>query len=264
MVNKINDVSRCIRSWLNDGKYEIDNNNRANLQEQVERSNYMGKMISFVIIWIVPFIAIFDSPVLAGDTNITHISRDTSGAEVLTEEYVQIDGFHGYLWGTPKASIEEAEITQDWINETDYSLLEDKLTIYKDQNVAGYKCTTSYSFDAEGGLIVGVYTITEEHSNKTQYYRDYLDLVKKYEKIYGPRDEGGSGEIWYDDLYKNNPEDWGMAIITGGAKFISSWNDIKGDLIVLVLAGDNYQVQFGAFYYSVQYLENQTENMDGI
>ena len=35
MVNKINDVSRCIRSWLNDGKYEIDNNNRANLQEQV-------------------------------------------------------------------------------------------------------------------------------------------------------------------------------------------------------------------------------------
>ena len=166
--------------------------------------------------------------------------------------------FRGYDWGTSKEEIMKNEITSDMVADVDY-LEEDDGLLINGQSVAGLDALVLYNF-TDNGLDSGVYSITEKHTNKTDYYRDYEDLVKKYTDKYGtPVIDQAQ---WKDDLYKDDPDDWGMAVAVGDVTFVSKWEKADGSTTGIMLKGDNYEINLAIIYQSPDY--EYKENTDGI
>ena len=166
--------------------------------------------------------------------------------------------FRGYDWGTSKEEIMKNEITSDMVADVDY-LEEDDGLLINGQSVAGLDALVLYNF-TDNGLDSGVYSITEKHTNKTDYYRDYEDLVKKYTDKYGtPVIDQAQ---WKDDLYKDDPDDWGMAVAVGDVTFVSKWEKADGSTTGIMLKGDNYEINLAIIYQSPDY--EYKENKDGI
>lgn len=166
--------------------------------------------------------------------------------------------FRGYDWGTSKEEIMKNEITSDMVADVDY-LEEDDGLLINGQYVAGLDALVLYNF-TDNGLDSGVYSITEKHTNKTDYYRDYEDLVKKYTDKYGtPVIDQAQ---WKDDLYKDDPDDWGMAVAVGDVTFVSKWEKADGSTTGIMLKGDNYEINLAIIYQSPDY--EYKENTDGI
>lgn len=166
--------------------------------------------------------------------------------------------FRGYDWGTSKEEIMKNEITSDMVADVDY-LEEDDGLLINGQSVAGLDALVLYNF-IDNGLDSGVYSITEKHTNKTDYYRDYEDLVKKYTDKYGtPVIDQAQ---WKDDLYKDDPDDWGMAVAVGDVTFVSKWEKADGSTTGIMLKGDNYEINLAIIYQSPDY--EYKENTDGI
>lgn len=157
--------------------------------------------------------------------------------------------FRGYDWGTSKEEIMKNEITSDMVADVDY-LEEDDGLLINGQSVAGLDALVLYNF-TDNGLDSGVYSITEKHTNKTDYYRDYEDLVKKYTDKYGtPVIDQAQ---WKDDLYKDDPDDWGMAVAVGDVTFVSKWEKADGSTTGIMLKGDNYEINLAIIYQSPDY-----------
>lgn len=73
-------------------------------------------------------------------------------------------------------------------------------------------------------------------------------------------------KFWYDDLYKDDRQDWGRAIAVGHLAYQSIWEN-KKTKILLILRGDNYDISLSISYISVelQYLkdeEKKAKNLD--
>ena len=159
--------------------------------------------------------------------------------------------FRGYDWGTSKEEIMKNEITSDMVADVDY-LEEDDGLLINGQSVAGLDALVLYNFTDNG--------LTEKHTNKTDYYRDYEDLVKKYTDKYGtPVIDQAQ---WKDDLYKDDPDDWGMAVAVGDVTFVSKWEKADGSTTGIMLKGDNYEINLAIIYQSPDY--EYKENTDGI
>ena len=85
----------------------------------------------------------------------------------------------------------------------------------------------------------------EKHSNKTLYISDFKDINNQLSKKYGKpkKDE----IIWLDDLYKDDPSDYGLAISIGHVRYLAEW-DLSESEIQSVLQGDNYEINFWVEY----------------
>lgn len=120
-----------------------------------------------------------------------------------------------------------------------------------------------YSF-IDNKLVSSSYYVTETHSNKTEFIYDYEELKDVLINKYGEPDFDDI--IWFADLFKDNPEHWGVAIATGDLAYQSVWENEK-TLIFLSLQGDNYKISFNVVYKSIElkYLEeekNKAKNTD--
>ena len=93
----------------------------------------------------------------------------------------------------------------------------------------------------------GVYLINESHSNKTEYISDSNNLSGLLTKKYG--EPSGGDTFWLDDLYKDDPSDWGMAVAVGHMSKTASWetNNFK---VGMILTGDNYDISLKIEYAS--------------
>jgi len=89
-----------------------------------------------------------------------------------------------------------------------------------------------------------------KHTNKTEfiddYYRVQAGLIEKFGK---PTSED---KIWYDDLWKNSPSDYGIAISTGDLTYLTLW-EFDEYKISLILTGDNFDIDFYLAYTSNTY-----------
>lgn len=171
--------------------------------------------------------------------------------------------FRNYEWGTQFDEIYEKEVSEKNLSPDDY--IEGDVGGYRgltilSGDVAGYKASIIFTFDDNNGLNGGMYLLNTEHSNLTQYYKDYETLVDKYTSVYGiPSDVK---EIWKDDLYKDDPSEWGMSIATGKTVFYTKWDDDKGNSVDIMLTGDNYEISTLISYEAGAY--EVKENVDGI
>lgn len=110
----------------------------------------------------------------------------------------------------------------------------------------------SYLFDNDE-LYTSVVIFNEEHANRNLYIDDYEYYQELLIEKYGePKTDE---EIWKDDLYKDNLDDWGDAIAYGHLRMVSQWFTDTTE-IGLMLSGDNYEIKLQIIY---QDLNHETE-----
>ena len=113
-------------------------------------------------------------------------------------------------------------------------------------SILGLDCWIAYIF-AEEKLVRANYSIDGEHSNKNVYIEDYYTLKTALSKKYGEPLE--FEEVWKNDLYEDDPEDWGLAISIGHLTYMAEWKTLQTS-IILSLSGDNYEINFQIQYRS--------------
>ena len=135
---------------------------------------------------------------------------------------------------------------------------EDKKPDYEDNTALGYKVKINekdfycgYNF-LEDKLYTSGYVFTGEHTNENLYINDYKELKETLTKKYGKPilDK----VVWKNDLYKNDEQNWGMAISVGHLIYGVSWETSTTN-ISLMLSGDNFKISLVIIYDSKELKE---------
>ena len=114
------------------------------------------------------------------------------------------------------------------------------------ENIAGLDCNVVYLFVYDK-LVRAKYVIAEEHSNKSDYLSDFDTLHESLTKKYG---KASSDDVyWKNDLYKDNYQEWGMAVAVGHLAKFSKW-EVQGTTIIEYISGDNFDISLGIEYSS--------------
>ena len=117
----------------------------------------------------------------------------------------------------------------------------------------GLDCYYAYFF-AEDKLVEGRYAFVETHTNKNSYIDDFKSVKASLTEKYGKPTEDDT--IWRNNLYKDDPSEWGMAVSVGHLIYQAKWTAIDTK-IFLQLKGDNYK-----FTHVVQYTSTLPEHLD--
>lgn len=153
--------------------------------------------------------------------------------------FAQTD-FRKAKWGMSKLQIKKIESAELVAEAEDVILYSSKL--------ASLETDVGYSF-VGGKLIVGSYRLTEKHTNKNDYIRDYETLKGLLTKKYGSPIVDKI--TWKNDLYKGDIQDYGMAISIGHLTYFCKWTTDRTE-IIFVLYGDNYEVSNALKYSSIE------------
>lgn len=125
--------------------------------------------------------------------------------------------------------------------ESEKPLHETAEILFYEDTLFGINCNYGYLF-IKDKLAKGVYLFSGErnpHSNKTDYVRDYENIkIKIIEKYGKPKIDK---TIWKDDLYKDDPSEWGMAVAVGDLIKYSTWERPEVEMS-LELYGDNHDI----------------------
>lgn len=130
-----------------------------------------------------------------------------------------------------------------------------------DGKIGSYDVITIYRFSGDA-LYSGGYLLHEDYVNKNNYIFTFEDLKEKLTLKYG--DPIKDDKIWKNSLYKDRPDDYGMAVSAGHLVYITQW--LKDDtLISLVLRGEKFDCTLGLTYESMESIrEKETEVPDGL
>jgi len=130
------------------------------------------------------------------------------------------------------------------------------LLVYSDK-ISGFNSDVVYIF-IKNQLVRAKYLFKNEHSNKTDFIEDYKTIKNGLIKKYGASILDKN--IWKNDLYKSDPDEWGMAIAVGHLQYYTLW-ETEDTKVLLFLDGDNYKISFGIEYASKIFsaLEDQSE-----
>src|SRR5262249_16391646 len=136
-------------------------------------------------------------------------------------------------WGMTVAQVKQAE-SQNPANEGSDGPR--KFLIYLDK-LRGLEAGVAFIFISDK-LVRVKYSISGKHANKTDYVGDYVRLLAALREKYGKpmKDE----TIWKNDLYKDDPTDWGTAVALGQLVKYAQWKAPRTN-INLMLMGDNYE-----------------------
>lgn len=162
--------------------------------------------------------------------------------------------FRRASWGDNRATVVASE-ESDPADEAEF-------VVAYTQKIAGLDALVFYTF-VDDQLVRGKYAITQEHSNSASYLIDRESLLTLLRKKYG---EPSSEEVfWTNDLYRDDPSEWGDAVAAGHLSMYSSWSDGRTDL-VLGLSGDNYDVNLGIEYSStaLSALEDERDEREAL
>jgi len=146
--------------------------------------------------------------------------------------------FRKAKWGMTKAQVKASEtftVTKDMGESILYT-----------GTLASFDVVVGYVF-AGGKLVRAVYLVNEEHMNKTDHITDYNSLKELLVKKYGEPAEDES--YWKQDLYRDDPQHWGMAISVGHLVYYTKWETDRTD-ITMALSGDNFEISHKIEYRS--------------
>jgi len=157
--------------------------------------------------------------------------------------------FRKTKWGMSAAEVKASEPLE--VNEKAANML-----AYKTK-VIGKDVFLGYIF-IDDQLVRARYVLSESHSNKSDFIKDYNDFKKILEKKYGPPKLDKTR--WKNDLYKDDPSHWGMAISMGHLVYFSIW-ETSSTKISSILSGDNFKINCGVDFRSkkLEALEKKAE-----
>lgn len=115
----------------------------------------------------------------------------------------------------------------------------------------GYETTIGYYF-IDDKLFQIAYIFAEEYSYENLYIDQYNEVKKVLTEKYGAPKT--SFDPWTNDLYKDDPSQYGFAISLGHHRKISTWN--TGEMSVInSLDGQNYEINHSVYYNHNQLTE---------
>lgn len=142
-------------------------------------------------------------------------------------------------WGMSKVEVKKTETGK---------ILKDDNVLGYEAKVAGLDTLIAYIF-VDDKLVRAKYIFTEKHSNKTDYINDYSSIQKILNKKYGK--SAGDETYWKNDLYKDDYQDWGMALAVGHLTKYSNWK-VSDTEVWLSINGDNYKISHSVEYSSIK------------
>ena len=119
--------------------------------------------------------------------------------------------------------------------------------LYYKTSIDGNDAVVSVSF-VENKLWEVTYVFHVEHANNLSYVNDFTSMDTLLTQKYGKPTE--AKQQWADDLYRNDPSEWGMAVVTGRLTYRSQWVTARSN-ILHALVGDNFKASHGIIYSSI-------------
>ena len=157
-------------------------------------------------------------------------------------------GFRKAKWGMTPDQVKKTESGVEWQeSKSDYGPI-----LYFETEIALLEARALYYF-VDNSFERGNYLITEKHTNDRQYLIDHNTLKEILTEKYGKPSE--EKEIWLNDLYQDDRQNWGTAVSIGHVIFTTTWDEAIGTqgIIGLVLKGDNYIIDLNIRYESPGY-----------
>ena len=174
--------------------------------------------------------------------------------------------FRGAYWGTSMQEVKATLTDKDEITEND-----DEILIIKNSDTNDY--IIAYWF-VDDKLTHGVYMYDEDHYNKNLYLDEYEKMQSILIEKYGAPEL--NEWIWSDDLYKDDVQDYGMAVSLGHLTGITDWKiggmfyntepESNEDSVPIItnirlgIMGDNFKIGIAICYYSTEYYHLFEEN----
>jgi hypothetical protein len=119
--------------------------------------------------------------------------------------------------------------------------------------VADLPCLLVYIF-ASDQLVRVKYLVQTQHADLTAFIQDYSTLKQLLAKKYG--ESKSDRTIWKNELYKNDPPNWGMAVSVGHLFQFAEWKT-SGGTVLITLAGDNFKV-----YLVIEYSSDSLRHLE--
>lgn len=166
--------------------------------------------------------------------------------------------FRGIPWGSSIEEVEKSDFLQD---HPDYDYDNEYNAITVDDLTVANKSAAAVLWFGDSGLYQVIYYFTDKHSNLNSYVEDFNDVCEALIKKYGEPDR--NVDNWKDDLYKDDPSEYGMAVGAGHATFVRQWIGNDSD-ILFGCSGDNYEIKNIIFYESLSLQPEETEFDDGL
>lgn len=163
----------------------------------------------------------------------------------------QTNGFRGMDWGNSKEFIIQNEKLELKVKKEN--------SIAYGGEISGSKFIIAYLFTSNNKLSRGKYISMENHSNKNKFISDFENLKEILTKKYGKPLE--DNEIWFNDLYKNSYEDWGMAISVGHLSYSSRWETSDSGIVIL-LDGNNFKTRLAVEYTSNEFYPLESKEIE--
>lgn len=153
--------------------------------------------------------------------------------------------FRGHEWGESQESVIETE-TKGMTEGVDFAVMDDNSLLIANGSVSIFDCSISFDFNEDNQLYSGIYVLTEKHANDYTYYEDFNTLEKALISVYG--EPQISQDRWKDDLYKDDPDEIGIAIAAEHLVLYREWDAKDGSSCILSCYGNNFQISNVLFY----------------
>ena len=185
----------------------------------------------------------FPSSRIHSSTDNQKVTLDTLQEEVDDQNVVldRVADFQNSNWGMTKSEVLQAEAKG--LSEMDIG----NLAGVKD--VSGREAIVSFEFE-NGKLYDGMIIFTDEHTNENLYIDDYNSIKNALCEKYG--EPVTDWQDWSDDLYRDDPDEWGFAVSLGDVAFYTTWKTETTE-IAQILTGDNFEVTHFINYRDVNY-----------
>jgi hypothetical protein len=144
--------------------------------------------------------------------------------------------FRRTSWKMTKVQVKKVE------TDSLYHEKSDELT-YRSR-LSGLDCGVSYEF-LDNKLNSVSCVITEKHTDENMYLRDRERIRNALVEKYGQPVLDDT--LWKNDLFRNEPLHWGLAVSAGQLSFSTAWQT-NNTTIILGLTGDNYMCVLGVTY----------------
>jgi hypothetical protein len=149
--------------------------------------------------------------------------------------------FRRTSWGMTREQVKAVESSK--------LIKEDEHGLFYSSELSGFgEVLIGYIF-AEGKLVRTSYISQVRHTNSNAFIEDFTKIKSILTEKYG-RPESDD-VVWLDNLYKDDPDNWGMAVSAGHLVYDTVWKT-KTTKILEKLKGDNFDVTLIVQYTSLE------------
>jgi hypothetical protein len=116
--------------------------------------------------------------------------------------------------------------------------------------IAGLDASLFYRF-VQSTLVDAHYGFLVRHTNGGAYLDDFDGVKKLLTEKYGK--PVLDDQVWENDLYKDDPQNWGTALAVGHLHCRARW-ETPTTIISEVIWGDNFEIHFAVMYQGKAFL----------